>query len=355
LADLASWIALSLVPGVGGESYRRLLGAFGSPEQILTTPANALVQVVPQRVAAAIVQLNRAQAARSTLSWLEDSRNGVVTLADPDYPQALLQIADPPPLLYVRGRRELLNAPSLAVVGSRNASAQGTRNAQQFAQALSEAGLTVVSGMALGVDAAAHSGALAGAAASIAVAGTGLDVVYPWRHHKLADELSERGLLVSELPLGTRALAGNFPRRNRIISGLALGCLVVEAAARSGSLITARCALEQGRDVFAIPGSIHSPLSKGCHALIKQGAKLVESSSDILTELNWRIAVDQTASPDERPVDELLAFVGYDPCSLDALCARCGLPADQVIAKLLHLELEGRIASLPGGLYQRIE
>jgi len=243
------------------------------------------------------------------------------------------------------------------VVGSRYATAQGTANAEAFARSLSDAGLTVVSGLALGIDAAAHRGGLAGASASVAVLGTGADIVYPARNRALAQELAARGALVSEYPLGMRPLSGNFPRRNRLISGVALGCLVVEAAADSGSLITARFAAEQGREVFAIPGSIHSPLAKGCHVLIRQGAKLVEAASDILEELQLPVpspALPKTVAAVDLPGRRLLDALGHDACDLDTLAARCGLNAAETAALLTQLELDGHIAAISGGLYQRL-
>jgi DNA processing protein len=282
----------------------------------------------------------------------------------PEYPKALLEVSDPPALLYCAGRIELLNRPGLAIVGSRNATAQGARNAQAFARALSDAGLTIVSGLALGVDAAAHRGGLEGQGSTIAVLGTGADVVYPPANKGLAQEIAEQGLLVSEFALGSPPAKQNFPRRNRIISGLTRGTLVVEAAIASGSLITARAALEQGREVFAIPGSIHSPLSKGCHSLIKSGAKLVESAEDVLSELAGLPL--QTAPLPEKSADSnaqtattgappLLEQMGYDPIDIDSLCTRTGLSAQHVSEALLRFELEGRVASLPGGFYQRVQ
>lgn len=315
--------------------------------------ASALAAHAGRELAGAIVAGPDPARLAKTLAWLEDPANGIVTWADSDYPKRLLETADPPPLLYLKGRRGLLGAPALAVVGSRNATPQGLANAEAFARALSDAGLAIVSGLALGIDAAAHRGGLAGAGASIAVVGTGLDIVYPARNRPLAHELAVRGLLVSEFALGMPAMAGHFPRRNRLISGLSLGVLVVEAAAKSGSLITARLALEQGREVFAIPGSIHSPLSKGCHALIKQGAKLAEHANDILEDLGFpgansgAVATAATAAP-------LLVHLGHDPVDVDTLCRRSGLPAEQVTASLLELELAGEVAPLPGGKFQRI-
>ena len=274
-----------------------------------------------------------------------------MTLADEDYPRTLLEIADPPVVLYCKGRRALLSQPALGIVGSRNATPQGIRDAEAFAQALSDAGLTIVSGLALGIDASAHRGGLAGAGSSIAVIGTGLDRIYPARNKALAHQLAESGLIVTEFSLGTPPMPGHFPRRNRLISGVSRGVLVVEAAPGSGSLITARVAAEQGREVFAIPGSIHSPLARGCHALIKQGAKLVESAADILDELAWQ----QSLAPqllEAVPADPVLAALDGGPVTLDTLAQRTGLTLDALSAKLLALELDGRIASLPSGRYQ---
>ena len=354
--DIESWLSLGLIDGLGDESARRLLVAFGSPANILSANMVALQQVVNKRTAHSISQGVDKNKLATALKWLEHPSNSVITLADSDYPSLLLNIPDPPPLLYLKGRRELLRSPALAIVGSRNATPQGLSNAEAFAAAASNAGFCIVSGMALGVDAAAHCGGLRGIAASIAVVGTGLDIIYPARNRELAHELAEKGALISEFPLGTPAIGGNFPRRNRIISGMSRGCLVVEAALQSGSLITARQALEQGRDVFAIPGSIHSPLSRGCHALIKQGAKLVESAQDILEELGYQVT--SAAANDAVKVDMedsvLLRYLGYDTSDIDTLCVRSGLTAEAVSAMLLALELDGVVASLPGGRYQRI-
>ena len=351
-ADLAAWIKLSLVPGLGGQSLRKLLGAFGLPQHILAAGRGALARIVSAEIAARILSDLDSAAVETALEWAAADGHAVLTLADGDYPQPLLQTPDPPALLYLRGRRELLALPALAMVGSRNATPQGVSNAEQFARAFSSAGLTIVSGLALGIDAAAHRGGLDGRGSTIAVLGTGADILYPQRNRALGDRIAREGLIVSEFPLGTPPHGSNFPRRNRVISGLARGCLVVEAALASGSLITARCAAEQGREVFAIPGSIHSPHSKGCHALIKQGAKLVESAQDLLQELG----VDVLAAPPAAAAPAaagLLAQLGYDPCDIDTLCARSGLTADVVSAMLLQLELDGKVASLPGGQYQR--
>lgn len=355
--DLAAWLKLSLTPGLGGEALRRLLIALGDPARVLAASPRTLAQHVGDAAVAAIQQGGASEAVATAGRWLEDPANRILTLADPEYPPRLLQIADPPPLLYVKGRVELLSRPSFAIVGSRNATAQGMANAEAFARTLSDAGLTIVSGLALGADTAAHRGGVAGASSSVAVLGTGADIIYPARNRTLAHELAKCGALVTEFALGTRALAGNFPRRNRMISGLALGCLVVEAAADSGSLITARLAAEQGRDVFAIPGSIHSPLAKGTHALIKQGAKLVESARDILEELQMpappAIAAAATVPTDAR-ARNLLAALGDDACDRDTLAARCGLQPAEVAAVLTQLEIDGQVAVLPGGLIQRV-
>ena len=351
--DLAAWIELSLVPGLGSGRFRSLLSAFGLPANVLGATRAQLSRVVPESLAAAILERSRGAEIERALRWAEGSGRSVLTLADAAYPRQLLEIPDPPPLLYVAGSVALLSAPSLAVVGSRNATPQGLQNARAFARSLSEAGLAIVSGLALGVDSEAHRGGLEGRAATIAMLGTGIDVVYPQRNRSLAAEISSRGAMVSEFSLGAEPHAGNFPRRNRLISGLARGCLVVEAALESGSLITARLAADQGREVFAIPGSIHSPLSKGCHALIKQGAKLVESAQDVLEELGVS-ARPAASAPPAGAAGGLLETMGFDPCDIDELCGRSGLPAEAVSAMLLKLELDGKIAGLPGGLYQRI-
>lgn len=355
-ADLTAWLRLSLTAGLGGESFRKLLSAFGGPEEVLAAGRTALTRVVSGKLADAILGGELYGEPAAVESWLADGRNHVVTLADREYPQALLQTPDPPPLIYVKGRLDLLNQPALAIVGSRNATAQGRVSAESFATALSNAGLCIVSGLALGIDAAAHRGGLAGAASTIAIVGTGLDKVYPARNRELAHAIAERGTIISEFALGTPPLAANFPRRNRLISGMTRGCLVVEAAVSSGSLITARISNELGKEVFAIPGSIHSTLSKGCHALIKQGAKLVDDAADILGELRLPLAGAGPSDPATRgrPDHPLLAHMAYDPCDVDTLAGRAGLPVHEISAALIELELEGHVASLPGGLWQRI-
>jgi DNA processing protein len=357
--SLKAWLALSLTRGLGGEGARRLLKEFGSPDAVFASSISSLKSSVKADVAAEISKGVADDVIAPALAWLEDSSNHIVTLADSDYPQALLNIPDPPLLLYVKGRLDLLNRPALAIVGSRSATPQGINNAEAFAKSLSNAGLCIISGMAHGIDAAAHRGALHGQGSSIAIVGTGLDKVYPAANRDLAHALAQQGALISEFPLGTPPLAANFPRRNRLISGMSLGCLVVEASLQSGSLITARLALEQGRDVFAVPGSIHAPQSKGCHALLKQGAKLVEAAQDILEELgSLLVSPAQTANsegPDSNRQDSvLLEHLGFDPVDVDTLSVRCGLTIAELSAMLLTLELSGRICVLPGGLYQRI-
>ena len=367
--ELGAWLRLLQTPGIGPETARQLLAAFGPPQTIWAQSPAAWKGVVGPRTAQAMASEPAGWAVllETTWAWLQDSPKDrtIVTLGEPDYPAALLQTADPPCLLYATGRIDQLTrlhqTPALAVVGSRNPTPQGRLNAQAFAENLARAGLTIVSGLALGVDGAAHEGALAGAASSnalatVAVVGTGLDRVYPKQHLSLARRIAQHGLILSEYPLGTPPLAENFPRRNRIISGLAQGTLVVEAALASGSLITARQALEQGREVFAIPGSIHSPQSKGCHALIRQGAKLVESAQDVLEELRVPDPFAQVPlALDTPPADHgLLALLGHDPVGFDALQARSGLDTAHLQAELLDLELQGLVARLPGGLFQRL-
>ena len=359
---LAAWLRLEQTAGVGPATARKLLAAFGLPENVFAASVAALSKVVPERIALSLKALpqpeTQAQIER-TLDWAAQPENHLLTLADDDYPKALLDIADPPLLLYAKGRAELLNAPSLAIVGSRQATAQGVKNAENFARAMSNAGLAIVSGLALGIDAAAHRGGLDGTGSTIAVIGTGADIVYPARNRELAHRIAEGGCILSECPLGLPAISANFPRRNRIISGLAKGVLVIEAAAQSGSLITARMAAEQGRDVFAIPGSIHSPLSKGCHLLIKQGAKLVESAQDVLEELRLlptpaSASASTTASAPDAAAQHVLEAMGFDPVTADQLSGRSVLDAATLSAQLLTLELDGMVERLPDGTYRRL-
>jgi len=355
-SDLEAWLALSFAPGLTNDAFRQLLAAFGGPQEILSATRADLASVVPDRAARAVLSPVPRELLAKVEEWLEDASNHVVTLGDATYPQALLDAPDPPPLLYAKGRLELLNAPAFAIVGSRNATQQGIAHAETFGRVLSDAGLTIVSGLAGGIDAAAHRGGLAGAASSIAIVGTGLDIVYPARNRDLAHELALKGCIVSEFPLGIPPLPANFPRRNRLISGLGQGCLVVEAALSSGSLITARLANEQGKDVFAMPGSIHSPLTKGCHSLIKQGAKLAETADDILEELKLpsRVSVSAPRAAPLRSADEVLELVGYEPCDFDTLTVRCGVSAETLAALLTQWEIDGLVEALAGGRYQRV-
>ncbi|MDR7332612.1 DNA-processing protein DprA [Roseateles asaccharophilus] len=354
-AELAAW--LRLTESVGPGAARRLLAMAGSAEAVFELPAAALNQALPPQQRDAFKQPSEHLTGliEQAGTWLAQPGHALLTLGDPGYPPQLLATADPPLLLWLQGRRELLATPSLAVVGSRNPTAQGADNARAFSRALAREGYTIVSGLALGVDAAAHEGALDASGATIAVVGTGLDQVYPRRNAGLAARLlAGGGLIVSEYALGMPVLPANFPKRNRIIAGLSQGCLVVEAALQSGSLITARLATEAGREVFAIPGSIHSPQARGCHALIRQGAKLVESAEDVLEELSGQPAPAAPEIP-ETPHEQqaLLDAMGFDPVSLDALMARSGWPAAELSAALLELELDGQVARLAGQLYQR--
>jgi DNA processing protein len=360
--ELAAWLRLTETPRLGRTSARRLLQTFGSPEAVLAAPAAARREVVGTTPAAALDKLpdDFERRVDATLAWLaaaDGPARAVIALGDARYPRLLLENADPPLLLHVEGRTDLLNTPSIAVVGSRHATPQGIENARAFATHLSRAGITVVSGLALGIDAAAHEGGLAGPGSTVAVVGTGLDIDYPRRNRALARRIAAEGLLVSEHSLESPPLAEHFPERNRIIAGLTRGTLVVEAALQSGSLITARLATEAGREVFAIPGSIHAPQSRGCHALIRQGAKLVETANDVLEEFPGHrpLAGPATARPAAAAAeDPLLAALGHDPLCLDELVARTGWPPADLNAKLLELELQGRVARLPGQLFQRI-
>ncbi|MBL0142183.1 MAG: DNA-protecting protein DprA [Betaproteobacteria bacterium] len=355
--DATDWLRLCLVPGIPGTAQRALLKAFGSPAAVEGTTRASLIAVVGGPGADALATGPAPGALEACLAWLEEPGHQLLALGDEDYPAALLQIPDPPTVLFALGDMRLLNRPAMAIVGSRNATRQGVLDAGEFAHALSDAGYGIASGLALGIDAAAHRGGLAGRSSSIAVVGTGLDRVYPSANRELAHELASRGVLVSEFPLGTPPVATNFPRRNRIISGLSRGVLVVEAALKSGSLTTARLALEQGREVFAIPGSIHSPLSKGCHWLIKQGAKLVESADDVLAELDGRlqqpVRFDDPpgAGTDDEPI---LDALGHSPATVDALSLCTGSSASRITAELTRLELTGRVERLPGGLYRQL-
>lgn len=363
-AELSAWLRLSLEPNVGSATACTLLSALGLPEQIYAQRATALARHLPDALArqlAAPMPAEMAAQVDAALQWVDAPHRHIVTLADPTYPQSLLTIADPPILLYVAGDPAYLQGPSLAVVGARNATPGGQETARAFARHLASHGWRVISGLALGIDAAAHEGALdAGpeGAGTVAVMGTGIDRIYPARHRDLAHRIAGHGALVSEFPLGTGALPPHFPKRNRIVAGLARGVLVVEAAKQSGSLITARLAGESGREVFAIPGSIHSPLSRGCHALIRQGAKLVETAADITDELgggptplNRRAPPPPPSLPDHPVLDAM----GYDPLHVDAIQTRSNIAIGDLQAQLVELELEGRLARLDDGRYQRLK
>ncbi|MGZ8257593.1 MAG: DNA-processing protein DprA [Methylotenera sp.] len=357
IAEKALWVSLSHVHGVGTQTFCQLLKTFGSPTNIYAASHKQLKEVVSDKIAAEITQGIDEEALTDTLHWLSQANNHLVTLADAHYPKALLEISDPPPLLYAKGNLALLNQPSIAIVGSRNASVQGEKNAEAFAHGLCGYGLCIVSGMALGIDGAAHRGALKASGATIAVVGTGLDIVYPAKHRDLAHQIVEHGLIISEFSLGTPSKPQNFPKRNRIISGLSLGCLVVEANLQSGSQITARLAAEQGREVFAIPGSIHSPMSKGCHQLIKQGAKLVDCLQDIVEELglnNGASSIAHIAGNNAAHDQPLLNLMGYEPITVENLVHLSSLTVSEVSSMLMLLELEGSVASLAGGQYQKL-
>lgn len=397
--SLKSWLRLSLTPGVGNITARALLQAFGLPESLFQRSAAELQALVSSAVSQQLCR--EPEGLEDTLNitweWLQKPaprhassqiHKRLLTLADADYPSSLLLMPDPPCLLFIMGQTQHLHllspaafkAPrAVAVVGSRNPTPQGRLNANEFAASLAQAGLTVVSGLALGVDTEAHCGALQGGSAAnplrtVAVVGTGLDRVYPQQNHALALNIAAHGLLISEYPLNTPPITANFPKRNRLIAGLSQGCLVVEAARRSGSLITAKQALDMGKEVFAIPGSIHTTVAKGCHDLIKQGAKLVDCAQDILEELkdlpvanaqafnltNLKGQLDgpeteSDESAEAQPALQVLGHLGHDPVGLDELQMRSGLPTAQLQAELFQLELNGALGRLPGGLYQKLK
>ncbi|UTH75490.1 DNA-processing protein DprA [Chromobacterium sp. IIBBL 290-4] len=351
----SSWLQLTLTPGIGPVGFLKLIQAFGSAEAAAGARAAQTEKLIGREAAEALQNQAAAEAVSAAEAWAQGEGCHLITLLDDDYPPQLAESDTPPPLLFGRGRRELLSQPMLAVVGSRAATPQGKRNAEDFASALAAHGYTIVSGLASGIDAAAHQGALAHPASTIAVIGTGIDRVYPASNRQLAHRIAAEGLILSEFPLGMGPLAGHFPRRNRIIAGLARGCLVVEASTASGSLITARLAMESNRDVMAIPGSIHNAQARGCHRLIKDGARLAETVDDVLDEIG-RLpsgiapepsAVAETASP-------LLAGMGWEPVLAESLAGTLGLTPGEVYAMLLELELSGQVASLPGGRFQRL-
>ena len=374
-AKLAAWLRLERAGGIGPRTGLKLLEAFGSIEAVFEAVSNAGPAALAGHLNAAQARAVHAPASgdlerliEATLRWRERPGHHVLALGEPGYPDLLANIPDPPLLLYIKGRVELLEAPMLAIVGSRNASVQGKANAQAFAESLSGAGLCIVSGLALGIDAAAHEGALSGPGSTVAVVGTGPDLIYPARNRALCERIGSEGCIVSEYPIGTPPLPGNFPKRNRIISGLAAGVLVVEAAAQSGSLITARQAAEQGGEVFAIPGSIHAALAKGCHLLIREGAKLVDTAADVLEAMamsplaHWRgasagLGAGGASVPAQAPPagsEALLAALGHDPVEPDTLLASLGMNPALLSSQLLALELAGLLERGPGGRVQRV-
>jgi DNA processing protein len=386
-SELKYWLALLRAPGIGCSRFMALLEQFSTPREVFAAArSHCLGEVLANRNLASEKTLSYLRSpdwglVEGDLEWLSGDNNGVLTLGDSSYPKLLREIHDPPPVLFYSGNPDVLNHPQIALVGSRNPSRDGTETALEFAKHLSNAGFAITSGLALGIDAVAHQGALAARKLTVAVAGTGLDRVYPASNRDLAHEIARHGVLLSEFPPGTAPLAANFPRRNRIISGLSVGTLVVEAAKQSGSLITARLAMEQNREVFAIPGSIHNPLARGCHALIRQGAKLVETAHDIMEELTplMRLMYSKTEeSPDHRPIPTtaagekvndaknqdviqslptaehqlLYAQLGYEPTSVDTLVERSQLTTETVSAMLVELELKGCVTS-SSGMYTR--
>ncbi len=366
------WSALVNVDQLGPVTFQKLLGRFGSPADILRAQRSELQTAgISERVIDGILAPNETAIARD-MEWLQHDLHHLVTIQDASYPQLLRQISNPPMVLYAHGEAQLLTRllsdPQLAIIGSRNASANGTEMATVFARKLAQAGLVITSGLASGIDGAAHRGALqAELGKTIAVAACGLDRVYPAKHRELAEQIVQRGVIISEFPIGRLPKPGHFPRRNRIISGLSLGVLVVEASVKSGSLTSARMAGEQGREVFAVPGSIHNPLAKGCHMLIRNGAKLVETVGDILEEFKNHIDADEalttvdaidvnavTGEPADDPEHEkILHSMGYEPISIDNLVERCGLRVDVVSSSLLIMELSGQVSHNGNGVYVR--
>ncbi|MCW8891657.1 MAG: DNA-processing protein DprA [Sedimenticola sp.] len=363
-SPLRFWLALNRTPGLGSRRINRLLGLVGGNPELLFTHQHPAHKGLKQESVDFLRNPSWASV-EADLRWLEGEQRHLITRQDARYPSLLAESEDAPPLLFIQGDPAVLNNPQIAIVGSRNPSASGRETAAEFARFLAGAGLTITSGLAAGIDGAAHQGALKTQTPTIAVTGTGLDRVYPARHRELAHQIANQGALISELPPGTPPIPSNFPRRNRIISGMSLGTLVVEAAQKSGSLITARLATEQGREVFAIPGSIHNPLARGCHALIRQGAKLVETAGDILEELAPLLATElqQAQSPQteaagsprqwDSDYEQLMSALDYDPTPIDQLIQRSGLTADAVSSMLLLLELEGFVSAAPGGRFSR--
>ncbi len=365
MKELRHWLALLRTPGAGPVSLKALLDYFGTPEACFSLkkacfPAKL---TLPDATRTWLMNPDWERVAED-VAWMSANQCRLLTMDSPDYPKLLATIPDPPVALFVQGKPELLNRPQLAIVGSRNPTHHGVEIARDFSRTLAKTGLVITSGLAEGIDTAAHSAALDVGGESVAVCGTGLDVRYPRSNYELAKKLSKLGTLISEFPLGTPAKATNFPRRNRIISGLSLGTLVVEAAHRSGSLITARLAAEQGREVFAIPGSINNALARGCHRLIRDGAKLVENTTHVIEELGpltefMRSPTSDGETQNKKEVNHpdyqnLLTIVGFDPTPVDVIVERTGLATNVVSAMLLNLELQGNVTVTPGGRYTRV-
>jgi DNA processing protein len=355
------WLMLLRTPGVGSKTFLKCLEHY-SPEALFSVSREALLQLGLSTKIINALKTPRWDLIEIDLNWLAQKGNYAILWGDPNYPQQLKEIADPPPIIFARGDIDLIHFPQIAIVGSRNPSSSGLQIAYEFAQSLAGSGFTITSGLALGIDAASHRGALSVQGATVAVTGTGLDRVYPAAHKDLATEIVSTGVILSEFPPGTLAKANHFPRRNRIISGLCMGLLVVEAAKKSGSLITARMALEQNREVFAIPGSIYNPLARGCNSLIREGAKLVETTQDILEELAPHIndrplpqaITKNTATNDLTPEQQnLLNHIQFSPTLIDQLVLTTKLTVDNISSHLLILELQGYISLTHGGGYQR--
>jgi DNA processing protein len=362
--SLENWLTLLHIPGIGPSTFHTLLDTFGSVEAALNASASQLSRLAIKDEAVNALNRQEKPDIEADLNWRADADHHIITFDDERYPAQLKDLPDAPPVLYVRGDPDYLLQPQLAMVGARNPSAAGRNTAKEFASHLSRVGITITSGLASGIDGASHQGALQGLAGTVAVVAHGLDIVYPAQHQKLAQEISEHGAVISEMPVGTQPQRGLFPRRNRLISALSLGTLVVEAAKKSGSLITARLALELNREVFAIPGSIHNPMARGCHQLIRQGAKLVESADDILEDLplpaaqNTLYPIKTRENTPENPNDphntldpdhqKLLKCLAYEPASIDELVDRSNFTAAEVASMLLILELEGIIVCQDG-------
>ncbi len=362
------WLSLGLASGMRGADAATLLERFGEPQAVLSAAADDLRSSGLARRTVDDLLSPDERTLKRCREWLADESHRIVTWVDDAFPPLLRAIDDAPALLFVRGCVDALSIPQLAIVGSRNATPSGCETARRFATHLSRAGFCITSGLAIGIDAAAHAGALDANARTIAVCATGPDEVYPGRHARLADSIAAHGAIVTEFPPGSPPRRAQFPRRNRLISGMSVGTLVVEAGLRSGALITARFASEQGREVFAIPGSIHNPTARGCHRLIRDGAKLVETADDIIEELPSLLggaaeSVRQNTgdAAAEQPFEcdpdyqRLLELMGWDPFTADILVGRSGLTPEEVSSMLLMLELEGRVEPLRGGLYQQRE